>query len=174
VKDLRREGASFDRRLPKLSTELETISGQVDDLIAPKLAKLRATYSQFADKKGQVREAISIYQTIQDLEKRRVDLDSVTASLKESSVADGDLPSAVAYNFALQVEAILKAWHFPNAERVTFDAKARDLIISGKPRGAHGKGLRALTLEQHAASRFCGSRFAAARVSRARRKRRRP
>ena len=145
VTDLRREAASFDRRLPKLSTELESISGQVDGLIAPKLAKLRATYSQFADKKGQVREAISIYQTIQDLEKRRVDVESTTASLKESSVADGDLPSAVAYNFALQVEVILKAWHFPNAERVTFDAKARDLIISGKPRGAHGKGLRALT-----------------------------
>lgn len=145
VSDLKREGASFDRRLPKISKELETIAAQVDDLISPKLAKLRGTYSQFADKRGQVREAMSIHQTIRDLESRRVEVESASSTLKEGSVADGDLPSAVAYNFALQVEAILKAWHFPNSERITFDAKARDLIISGKPRGAHGKGLRALT-----------------------------
>jgi hypothetical protein len=145
VADLKREAASFDRRLPKVVNELQSISGQVDDLIAPKLSKLRATYSQFADKRGQIREAMSIYQTVQDLERRRVEVESATPTQKESSVADGDLPSATAYNFALQIEAILKAWHFPNIDRVIFDAKAKDLIISGKPRGAHGKGLRALT-----------------------------
>lgn len=145
VTDLKREAASFDRRLPKFAAELESISAQVDDLISPKLAKLRATYSQFADKRGQVREAMSLYQTIQDLERRRLEVESTASSPRENSVADGDLPSAIAYKFALQVESILKDWHFPNCDRVTFDAKSRDLIISGKPRGAHGKGLRALT-----------------------------
>jgi hypothetical protein len=55
------------------------------------------------------------------------------------------LSAAVAETFALQVEAVLKDWHFPEAERVFFDAKSRDLVIAGKPRTARGKGLRAIT-----------------------------
>lgn len=60
-------------------------------------------------------------------------------------MSDGDLPLAVAETFALKVESILKEWHFPDAERVFFDAKARDLVIAGKLRTARGKGLRAIT-----------------------------
>ena len=55
------------------------------------------------------------------------------------------MPSSVADNFAKHVEEILKAWHFPGADRVYFDSKARDLIIDGKLRIARGKGLRAIT-----------------------------
>ena len=40
---------------------------------------------------------------------------------------------------------ILQTWHFPNAERVHFDQKARDLVIGGKNRTSFGKGLRAIT-----------------------------
>ena len=47
--------------------------------------------------------------------------------------------------FAIQVEAVLKDWHFPEAERVFFDPKNRDLVIAGKPRTARGKGMRAIT-----------------------------
>jgi hypothetical protein len=47
--------------------------------------------------------------------------------------------------FAQSIETILKAWHFPEADRVFFDSKSRDLIIAGKPRTARGKGLRAIT-----------------------------
>jgi hypothetical protein len=55
------------------------------------------------------------------------------------------LPTTVATNFAQHIEAVLKAWHFPGADRVYFDAKARDLVIGGKLRTARGKGLRAIT-----------------------------
>jgi hypothetical protein len=145
VVDLRREGASFDRRLPKLDTELRALSATVEATIAPKLSLLRSTYAQFADKRGEVREAMSVYQTIQDIERRRREIESDPASANEASVAEGDLPASVADNFAKHIEAILKAWHFPGADRVYFDAKARDLVIAGKLRSARGKGLRAIT-----------------------------
>ena len=63
----------------------------------------------------------------------------------------GISPAAVADAFARQVETVAKEWHFPEAERVFFDPKARDVIIAGKPRTARGKGLRAIT---HAAFTF--------------------
>ena len=141
---LRREAAAFDRRLPKLEQEMNSLSNQIESIASPKLRQLRASYSELADKRGEVREALAIYRTLQDMERRRDDLDKVNKQ-RSSAVSDGDLPTVVAENFAKHIETILKAWHFPGADRVFFDAKARDLIIAGKLRTARGKGLRAIT-----------------------------
>jgi len=145
IESLRSEGAGFSRRLPALEDSLAVVSGQIENLVAPGLARLRATYAQLADKRGTVREALAIYQTIQDALRRRVDIENTSDEQKASSITDGDLPTIIADEFAQKVESILKKWHFPDADRVTFDHKKRDLIIAGKLRGARGKGLRAIT-----------------------------
>jgi hypothetical protein len=141
---LRREGAGFDRRLPKIEKDLSSLSSEIEGLTSPKLRQLRASYGDLADKRGEVREALAIYRTFQDMEKRREDLEKADDQ-RASAVSDGDLPTTIAESFAQCVEAVLKAWHFPDAERVYFDAKARDLVIGGKLRTARGKGLRAIT-----------------------------
>ena len=160
VTSLEREAAGFDRRLPKVDDELKRLSRSIEQLITPKLTKLRATYAGLADKRGEVREALAIYKSIKDAEARRIKIESNTEDEKEGALSEGDLSGAVAEAFALQVEAVLKDWHFPEAERVFFDAKSRDLVIAGKPRTARGKGLRAIT---HAAFtvgllQFCKAR----------------
>lgn len=43
------------------------------------------------------------------------------------------------------VEELLKAWDFPGSERVTFSEKDEDIVISGRRRASHGKGVRAIT-----------------------------
>ena len=48
VRSLEREGANFDRRMPTVVRELESISESVEELIAPKLSTLRKSYSDFA------------------------------------------------------------------------------------------------------------------------------
>ena len=39
----------------------------------------------------------------------------------------------------------LPSWHFPNLDRVTFSEDDQDIVISSRPRGSHGKGVRAIT-----------------------------
>jgi len=145
VKELDREGRGFGRRLPKISEELQSISRGLEQMVAPALTKLRANYASLADKRGEVREALSIYISIQDIEARRAKIETAGDEQSEKSKSEGDLPSSVSDAFSQTVEAILKDWHFPEAERVFFDSKSRDLIIAGKPRTARGKGLRAIT-----------------------------
>lgn len=145
IKDLHREGASFDRRMPAVIDELKEISGQVDGLISSKLAKLRASYSEFVDKRSEVLQAIALYATVQDMERRRAVLENEQEDRGSSSLVPGDIPTLVAEGFAQSVEAILNTWKFPEAGRVYFDAKSRDLVIAGKQRSARGKGLRAIT-----------------------------
>jgi hypothetical protein len=145
VQALRREAGNFDRRLPRIQNELETASGNLDNLVSPRLTQLRAAYADLADKRAGVREALGLFRTIQNMENRRVKIDNSPEDQQSSPVSDGDLPTITADAFAQHVETLLKAWHFPEAERVHFDSKSRDLIIAGKARTARGKGLRAIT-----------------------------
>ena len=145
VQALRREAGNFDQHLPRIQNELETASGNLDGLISPRLMQLRAAYADFADKRAGVREALAVFRTVQDLENRRAKIDNSADDEQSSPISDGDLPTATADAFAQHVEALLTAWHFPEAERVHFGSKKRDLIIAGKDRTARGKGLRAIT-----------------------------
>lgn len=113
-------------------------------MIAPKLTQLRSGYSEIADKKGQVREAASLLETIRDIEERRAELEKQGQD-SGSTVSSGELPVAIADEFSRAVEGVLKEWHFPEAERIYFDSKRKDLVIAGKLRTARGKGLRAIT-----------------------------
>lgn len=145
VNNLERESVSFDRKIPAALKELESISAVVDALISPRLSKLRRSYSEFADKRAEVREALALYATVQDMERRRADLEKGGEDEKAGSLAGSDIPTTVVHSFAKIVEGILTGWHFPEAGDVYFDSKTRDLVIAGKSRGAFGKGLRAIT-----------------------------
>lgn len=145
VRELAREAANLDKRIPSVVQELAAISASVDELIAPKLSSLRKFYSDFADKRAEVREALALYATVQDMERRRADLAEGAEAEKVGALAGAEIPTTVADSFAQTVESILTEWRFPEAGRVHFEAKARDLVISGKSRSAFGKGLRAIT-----------------------------
>ncbi|MEX3973551.1 AAA family ATPase [Paraburkholderia caribensis] len=145
VRNLEREAASFDRKMPTAVRELELISEAVEELIAPRLSNLRKSYSEFADKRAEVREALALYATVQDMERRRADVEKGVEEEKAGALASADIPTTVAHSFAKIVEGILAGWHFPEAGDVYFDSKTRDIVIAGKSRSAFGKGLRAIT-----------------------------
>lgn len=46
--------------------------------------------------------------------------------------------------FSQEVETLLRAWHFPGLDRVTFSESDQDIVISGRTRASHGKGVRAI------------------------------
>ncbi|CAJ6804534.1 ATPase involved in DNA repair [Burkholderia pseudomallei] len=145
VHSLEREAASFDSKMPAAVRELASISESVEELIAPKLSNLRRSYSEFADKRAEVREALALYATVQDMERRRTDLENGAEEEKAGALASTDIPTTVAHSFAKTVEGILAGWHFPETGDVHFDSKTRDIVIAGKSRSAFGKGLRAIT-----------------------------
>lgn len=151
VEGLNKEAQSFDRRIPRTHRDLASVASNIDQMIAPNLSRLRASYADLADKRGEVREALAVYRTLEDIERRRAALADADEEKTASSVSDGDLPTSTADAFALKVQSILMDWHFPEGDRVQFDSKTRDLIIAGKQRAARGKGLRAIT---HAAFAF--------------------
>src|SRR5262249_47410715 len=112
--------------------------------LAPNLRAMRTSYSELAQKRGEVREALGLYETLKDLEDRRTALE-LEETASAGNTPDTELPAASLDKFAVVVQHILQTWHFPNAGRVYFDQKTRDLVIGGKNRTSFGKGLRAIT-----------------------------
>lgn len=147
ITTLRKEAVSFERRLPVLEQQLSTVSGEIDRVVAPNLRQLRTAYKQLADKDGEVREALAIYRSLSDLEQRKAALEREAGPSEDSSnsLSEVDLSSVTADKFSGIVLSILKDWHFPEIDRVHFEAKTRDLVINGKNRTSFGKGLRAIT-----------------------------
>lgn len=145
VRQLATEARSLQNRIPKLEADVFSVNIQIQEDLAPKLRAARTSYAELADKRAEVREALGLFQSLKDLEDRRTKLELEEAEESGGNTPDAGLPSSSLDKFATVVQEILKAWHFPNAVRVHFDQKGRDLIIGGKNRTSFGKGLRAIT-----------------------------
>lgn len=85
-----------------------------------------------------------------DLLRRGKELGILLAKAEKPIPKATRLPSASvgadeAEQFSKIAEELLRAWNFPKLVRVTFSEDDQDLVISGRKRSSHGKGVRALT-----------------------------
>jgi len=158
VDQLRKEEGSLDRLVPRLRADLANIEGQIRE-VAPTVQRARASYTELVDKRASVLSALTLANEVAELQKRRLSVEATGKGAPAVETEQTDMSVSTADLFAKSVEALLKEWDFPGAERVFFNSSTKDLIISGKPRGSRGKGLRAIT---HAAftiglAEFCRS-----------------
>lgn len=144
VRQLKHEGESFDRLLPKLIDEAHNLEAEIQKLGAG-LTDKRIIYSDLIEKRSAVRAKLLVWDQITDFNKRRKELESVLEGTETQPKENVDLSSTILDQFAQQVEQVLKAWNFPDSKRVHFDQADHDIVINGKRRGSRGKGLRAIT-----------------------------
>ncbi|WGR92307.1 AAA family ATPase [Bradyrhizobium sp. ISRA443] len=147
IATLQREARAFERRFPGIEQSISRLSEEIDNIVAPNLRRLRSSYRDLADKRGEVKEALGLHQTLKDLEERKGALEREDAAAlgSPSNATEIELSTTTVDKFSSVVLELLKQWHFPDADRVHFDMKVRDLIINGKNRTSFGKGLRAIT-----------------------------
>lgn len=146
IASLAKEQTSLKRRLPKIEEDLALISRQLDTYAAPRYRQNRASYAEISEKRSEVREALTLFQTLKDLEDRKLKLEADTGlDGASANLPDADLSTSTTDKFAELALSILRSWHFPDISRVHFDMKTKDLVINGKDRISYGKGLRAIT-----------------------------
>lgn len=123
--------------LEAFSSELRGLMAQHVDVASKKLEELRARAET-------CRKAIEHLERIQELEELLEDANKPKKKQK-TDVAGAAVSTAQADPFSREVEALLKAWHFPDLDRVSFSENDQDVVISGRARKSHGKGVRAIT-----------------------------
>ncbi len=137
VEQLQSTSSSCQRELDAISSDLKVLMGQHVDVASKKVDDLRARAET-------CRKAIEHLERIQELNELLEEANKPKKRQK-TDVAGAAVSTAQADPFSREVEALLKAWHFPDLDRVTFSENDQDVVISGRARKSHGKGVRAIT-----------------------------
>jgi hypothetical protein len=124
--------------------ELEATSAQLRESLQP---RLQVALQKFRDSQAQhdkVRRAVELLERVRELE----DLLGENEKTRKRERTDGPqtaVGSDEAEDFSQEIEELLRRWHFPGLQRITFSEKEQDIVISGQKRASHGKGVRAIT-----------------------------
>lgn len=164
LRDLQRTLKSNAAEVEALTTEkntrraeLEAASTELKTMLEPRLQVAVQNFRESQTRRNTCLRGLELLERQQELEgllaeatapRRRERADS-----HSSTVSSGE-----AEQFSQDVEAQLRAWRFPNLDRVVFSEDDQDVVISGRPRGSFGKGVRAIT---HAAFNLALLRFCA-------------
>ena len=144
VSKLRSEEVNFKELVPTIEQRLAEKNLELAKL-KPSLLEARAVYTELLNKRATVQNVLIILNTIAELRERKAKLDAPFERVEDNQQLSTDLSRVTLSEFSKVYEEILQSWNFPDAEGVHFDTQARDFVISGKPRGARGKGMRAIT-----------------------------
>jgi predicted nuclease with TOPRIM domain len=144
VLDLRQELDGLSTGILDVRDQYREVEQTIGQSISPEVEGAQSQFSELVEKRSAVQNAISMYERLERLDQRRAELDDSHEAPEQIKVAAG-IPDAIAHQFSMKVEHILRAWNFPGDCRVHFDKETSDFVIDGKPRGSRGKGLRAIT-----------------------------
>ncbi len=125
------------REFDVIAAELKALLEQHVNVATRKVDELRAREST-------CKTTLELLERVQELEELLTEANTP----KKKERADGAVSAvstAQAAPFSREVEALLRAWHFPDLERVSFSESDQDVVISGRARKSHGKGVRAIT-----------------------------
>lgn len=129
---IRDDQASLDTADSQLKRHLEPrvkdVLGQLQEILAERDALVAAL--AFYDRLDELAEFSAAYAAEETVQPAKVVAKLPTTELDE---------------FCLQVGRLLSEWHFPGHDRVTFSEDDLDLVVDGRRRASHGKGVRALT-----------------------------
>ena len=144
VTQLRAEARDFEALTPQLGEQLELALGELREM-SPELREQRAAFTEFVERRSAVQSALGVLASISELEERRAELEVAPERVTTDNEPSSELSLSTLNSFSKVYEEVLRSWDFPEAERIYFDQTTRDFVIDGKPRGARGKGMRALS-----------------------------
>jgi AAA domain len=145
VADLHDERSNLAELRSTFEQAYSNVDAQIRQTMAPEVEEARSRFTDIVETRAAVRGSLNLFDRLEKLEGRRAALDDVSAEPNEKAKVAVGFSEAIAHQFSLKLEQILRAWNFPGECRVHFDKDASDFVIDGKPRGSRGKGLRAIT-----------------------------
>lgn len=110
----------------------------------PSVQTIRLQTSGVIQRKLTIQKGLDLIRRRESLLTQRADLGVSPGYDSSTIVAQQQLDGSILDAFSQTVEAELKSWEFPNAQRVFFELPKMDISVAGKSRRANGKGVRAL------------------------------
>ena len=151
IKDLSETSRSNDFQIKakteytqRIHTELIAADNTIKDELQPRFQAMATRIRELTDRQLVFLRALYLYESVESF-RTLLEVLAKEKLLKPSKDAFTNLSASEAEEFCKEVEAILCEWKFPDLDRVTFSESDDDVIISGRERASHGKGVRAIT-----------------------------
>lgn len=122
---------------------VRTVGTQLTEMLKPRVEIALARLRESQANRDTYRRALELHGRVNELQGLLVELEQ-TNSGKGTDLESARVRSDEAETFSKEVEALLRSWHFPSLDRVTFSEGDQDIVISGRTRASHGKGVRAI------------------------------
>lgn len=142
------------------SQTLDEVRAQLEDVVKPRLESVVSRIRVAQAARHKLLHAREHWDRIEELQAVLSGLQRQLAATETPESISATVTVSDARGFTEEVERLLDSWQFPNAGRVTFSEDDQDLVIAGRSRASHGKGVRALT---HAAFSLGLMRYSADR-----------
>ncbi|WP_447963542.1 AAA family ATPase [Nitrospira sp. Ecomares 2.1] len=150
ISDLTATRREVTEETSQLQSEKAGLQGQLSDLNSALAARLRPQAYELTqvlrstrDERDRVRQALDQYKQLEEVEGLAGSLEARSTSTQTPATAE--ISASDLEEFAQEVEERLRSWKFPGLQRVTFSEEDWDVVVSGRRRTSHGKGVRAVT-----------------------------
>ena len=134
----------LDEKISSLNERVETAESELTNHFKPRLNDALSSLQESREFQIRIQQALDLHSRIDDLEELLNQFNNRKKTGKRSKF-NASADSSVTEELAIKVEELLRAWQFPDLERVTFNTIDQDIQISGRNRSDHGKGVRAIT-----------------------------
>ncbi len=145
VVELEVETESLGEVLVQRRFSLAAIASNIDASLQPSLEAEELNSRLLWERFSSVRSTQQLHEHISGLQKKRDDVMLQLNTAGPAKKVRASIPAENLQKFTDHFKTLLKAWHYPENERVHFDTKLNDFTLGARRRGDEGKGSRALT-----------------------------
>lgn len=139
-----REIATLQTQQTEAAAALSEVDEELAEHLRPAAKKAASALDSISEELNPLRQAIVLLDQLDVLAEiktgesdKRVKIAPAKGAARPNPVATEEL--------SLLAHRLLTEWHFPDLDRVVFSDSDWDFVISSRPRGSHGKGVRAIT-----------------------------
>ena len=138
-----REINRLEELIQQAKERVRIASTQLTEMLKPRVEIALARLRESQASRDTYRRALELHGRVNELQGLLVEFGQ-TNSGKDPELESARVRTDEAEAFSKEVEALLRSWHFPALERVTFSEGDQDIVISARTRASHGKGVRAI------------------------------
>lgn len=160
VTDIRQQIDTVERGLIRSKRSYDLISQEIDQELLPAQEVTNEELTLLLNTQVRLEQAAVLAEQVKRLEDQLEEIrKSAPKDRRSKSDSEGQVAASTSETneFCKVVEKLLGEWKFPDTGRVTFSETKQDLVINGKDRASHGKGIRALSYSAFVIGllRFC-------------------
>lgn len=150
ISDLQLTRASNDKEILRLREQgnlakerVRVVAVELAELLKPRVEIALQRLRESQTTRDTYRRAVELHGRMDELKGLLSQFNGLVTG-KVIELASARVRADEAEDFNKEVESLLRAWHFPGLDRVTFSEGDQDVVISGRKRASHGKGVRAI------------------------------